>query len=365
MKRVLLFAGTTCNTTHLGLDSKSQNDFDDVRFTSSDGITPLHYWIEESTAGVSATVWIKIDTIPAHPNDGTICIYYGNVAATAVSNGANTFIKFEDFEWGNDADSLSTSGGSVTWTVVIAGGTASAEIDTAQFWGGTKSGRFYHDGVNYVYAYFTCASGTNQAIRYRLRKDTTARMDTIHGDGTSADIIRVAATEAIQCYDGAIYQPTGSSVTADNWELFELNDFNWGADTVDIWFNSIRITDNADVSYIVAAYGNQLRFFNGAGASEAWVDNVIVRNWTTNEPTWGACASEETFTFNVASLYSSNVEETTLTLTGNVTAIMIGCETVTTRGFAYGTTSNVTEPDHREVPPASYTANWSEYNSWE
>jgi hypothetical protein len=59
---------------------------------------------------------------------------------------------------------------------------------------------------------------------------------------------------------------------------------------------------------------------------------------------------------------ASNVEETTVTLTGNITAT--GGENADMRGFAWGTTSNTTLPTSGEAPPASYTSNWTETGSF-
>jgi thermitase len=79
------------------LGGNVRDDFGDLRFTKSDGVTLLDYWIESYTSGVSAVVWVKVDSIPASPNTADIYIYYGNPSATSVSNGAATFQYFDDF----------------------------------------------------------------------------------------------------------------------------------------------------------------------------------------------------------------------------------------------------------------------------
>src|SRR3990167_101115 len=55
----------TDNTIYLG--GYVNDDFSDLRFTSSDETTLLPYYIESYISGVSAIVWIKIDSIPADP----------------------------------------------------------------------------------------------------------------------------------------------------------------------------------------------------------------------------------------------------------------------------------------------------------
>ena len=46
-----------------------QPDFDDLRFTDNDGVTLLNYWIESKIDGVSATVWVKVPSIPASADE--------------------------------------------------------------------------------------------------------------------------------------------------------------------------------------------------------------------------------------------------------------------------------------------------------
>ncbi|MCD6583645.1 MAG: DUF2341 domain-containing protein [Candidatus Omnitrophica bacterium] len=80
------------------LNGKCQSDFGDIRFTDSDGVTELPYWMEEKVDGDYAIFWVKVPSIPANPNTATIYIYYGKPNATTTSNGDDTFIFFDDFE---------------------------------------------------------------------------------------------------------------------------------------------------------------------------------------------------------------------------------------------------------------------------
>ena len=76
--------------------SRANADGSDIRFTSSDGTTVLPYWIETwSPATENATIWVKINEIPATGTD--IYMYYGNTAAVGASSGDNTFLFFDDF----------------------------------------------------------------------------------------------------------------------------------------------------------------------------------------------------------------------------------------------------------------------------
>ncbi|BFT95235.1 hypothetical protein MNSC_12430 [Minisyncoccus archaeophilus] len=103
------------DTVYLG--SKVDSTYKDIYFTANDKITPLSYWIESSDT-TSATVWVKIPSIPVSPDTATIYLYYGNPSAVSASNGDNTFIFFDHFDgtsldagkWSNNNYNTSFSG---------------------------------------------------------------------------------------------------------------------------------------------------------------------------------------------------------------------------------------------------------------
>ncbi|VVB90381.1 Uncharacterised protein [uncultured archaeon] len=97
MKLTLYNSTGTDTPGNVYLGGNASSDFRDIRFTKSDGTTLLNYWIESYTPGVSAVVWVKVDSIPASPNTATIYLYYNNAAATTISSGTNTFEFFDDF----------------------------------------------------------------------------------------------------------------------------------------------------------------------------------------------------------------------------------------------------------------------------
>lgn len=74
-------------------NGKIQADLDDLRFTDVNGQI-LPYWIEDS-ASTSVDVWVKIPTLTT--GGATVYMYYGNVQATAYSDGENVFEFFDDF----------------------------------------------------------------------------------------------------------------------------------------------------------------------------------------------------------------------------------------------------------------------------
>jgi len=194
---------------------------------------------------------------------------------TATRNITNTVS--EDFEWGADAASLATSGGTVTWTVSVTG-TSKAEIDTAQYYSGTRSARLYRDGTNDVRAYFTQAPiSTNQELSFRFRKDDTSAFAVLWGNGTRYLYLVIPATEALSYYDAdEDLIVTGTSVSINTWYLLETRNMNWTAGTYDIYLNGVLITAGAEMD-TSADYSGTINFFNAAGTSEVWIDDVQIK----------------------------------------------------------------------------------------
>jgi flagellin-like protein len=96
-------------------DSDMKADFSDLRITDSDQLTLIPYWIQSYVTSDSAKVWVNVPFISASSTK-TICIYYGNIGATSVSDGYSTFpVLFNDFEgdslpegWQVDGDTFGT-----------------------------------------------------------------------------------------------------------------------------------------------------------------------------------------------------------------------------------------------------------------
>jgi len=99
-------------------DSDMQADFDDLRFTSSNGTTELSYWLESKTNSSTATIWVKIPSLASGSN--TIYVYYGNASAASASNGDNTFVFFDDFS----GASISTTKWTISGSPTISSGIA-------------------------------------------------------------------------------------------------------------------------------------------------------------------------------------------------------------------------------------------------
>jgi hypothetical protein len=95
------------DTASLITQGKMRSDCGDIRFTDEDGVTLLGYWIESGCNTASTRIWVKVPSIPASSTK-TIYLYYGNPAASSMSNADATFLLFDDF--------LGTSLNTSKWT---------------------------------------------------------------------------------------------------------------------------------------------------------------------------------------------------------------------------------------------------------
>jgi hypothetical protein len=84
----------------LTYDGDMQDDFEDLRFTDSDGVTLIPFWLASHITSATGTVWVKVPNLPAS-GVADIYVYYGNGSATSLSSGTTTFTYFDDFEDGS------------------------------------------------------------------------------------------------------------------------------------------------------------------------------------------------------------------------------------------------------------------------
>lgn len=272
----------------VGLDGNCQDDFDDIRFTKDDGITELDYWTDEGSivSGTSCETWIEIDATA----DETFYMYYDNPSATDGSNMSAVFTQSDDFEWGSDGDSLGNDGGDMDWTVNVSGSSAIA-IDTAQQYGGTRSGEFYIHSypADNCDAYFTQVAGSDYAISFKVRREADSFFFFGHGDGINSFMITVDSDGVIYYTDGAIggMLPTAISVDADTWYPFEISDIDFTGDgSYDIWFNGTKEVDDAEMD-ADSSFEDQVLFVQALDSDISfWLDNMIIRKWSDPEPDW-------------------------------------------------------------------------------
>jgi len=261
-------------------------DFDDLRFTTSDGETLLDYWIESisgATPNQLATIWIEFDTIGTGAT--TFYMYYGNADAAAYSNGTNTFITFDDFERGNNGDAV---GGD--WTGVVG-----VVISTDHAYGGNRCAKIPGSAASYNRMSISRAAASGEyAVQYRFWKENAANFTTAHGNGTKRIQIGCLATEDIKYYTTA-WVDTTKNCLADQWDIIEFNNINFATPSFDIYYTGFALAksgagmwSNADCNGIVHLYEENC----GVG-NDIYIDNFLIRNHRATEPAWGAWGEEE------------------------------------------------------------------------
>jgi hypothetical protein len=273
--KVYYTAGIDCN-------AKCQTDFDDIRFTAASDTVVLDYWIESitgTTPNQKATIWVEFDSIGTGAT--TFYLYYGYASATAVSSGANTFSKFDDFERGADGDAI---GGN--WTV--SAGTPT--ISTTQAYSGSRSGKF-KGGATPDSAYLLNTMVEGRSLYVRLWKAAaTTQYNIWWQSATYSVIITIYTDGSVIYYDGADHD-TGSNITNDAWNLIEIRNVNLTANTYDIYLNGSSIKTGATMyngaSVIINSYvtdSNATHF--------VYIDNIVVRQLLATEPAWGSWGAE-------------------------------------------------------------------------
>ncbi len=248
-------------------------DFDDLRFTTSDGETLLDYWIESitgTTPNQLATVWIEFDSIGTDAT--TFYMYYGNAGASAVSSGTATFLLFDHFDDASLNGTLWNTTGTVTEAagteVTITGSTSDLRSKTAygantairalsknSDYGNAHNVSLEDDGLtNYceIYAgttYFnaqTCKATSYIDVATTVARDTSYHIFDVCRDSTTSVIYRIANTTYV------------TETTVAKIPIVDLN-----------------------------------AKFRRWATGTTTVDWVLVRQWLVVEPTWGSWQAEE------------------------------------------------------------------------
>lgn len=293
-------AGTdTGFTVYVG--TKCESDYDDIRFTKADGTTLLDYWIESADSN-TALIWVEVDTIAASGNT-TIYLYYGNSGASAVSNGDNTLLFFDDFT-GTALDTSKWSAtlipyNSGTGTIVISGG----QLTLTQTGGAAR-------GVSMRSAAALASDG--YTIRYKVDARSAGashgQLRVILSDSTSADpgifgtyFLQIVNTVYLH-YGYGVGNPsaaeTFSTSTPAVWECqCRVSNPTLKKD------GTTKCTGSGTPS---APPGNYLRIWVYDTNNQTKFDWILVRKYAATEPTVSAWGPEDTGSFGGVGMGSAN-----------------------------------------------------------
>lgn len=137
-----------------------KGDGGDLRFTLSDGVTEIPFWVESVDSGV-AKVWLKVlDNLEVNKD---IYVYYGKDLPSA-SDGEATFEFFDDF----DSELIDTT----KWTKEAENGSITQTSGYLRVGGGVAT------GPNYGWSSLGSSPGytgfLNNSIIYRARNSTSS-----------------------------------------------------------------------------------------------------------------------------------------------------------------------------------------------
>ena len=278
-----VYVGTDC-----------QADFDDIRFTDSDGSTELDYWLE-SVNGDVATFWVEIPNIPASPGSTKIYMYYGNAGASSTTNGDDTFVFFDNFDTDKWTDA------NPSWVYVD---TANSRMYIHTDRDRTDDYSYVSQAVpsdfEYKFRYYEDSEAGNCVVNVGLSSTASGTRDTIN----DAIFFEFYGGSSTQCSGGPTYKLHirlgGASVTSsyycgslDVWYVVYVRKVGNTA-YVELW-NSAETTKYLDVSLDVTGipalnylYVGGVYTASGGHDAYAFKDSARLRKYASPEPAHGS-----------------------------------------------------------------------------
>jgi hypothetical protein len=329
-------SGTDGNNT-VYCSSHCNADFSDLRFTGSDEVTLLDYWVESYTASTSAVVWVQDDATPS-----TTCyMYYGNAGASSLSNGTTTFLFFDDFsgdlsQWSGDIAYASINSGILSLV-------STTSIDH-KIYSAAQSGDIAvrtRANLNYHKASFVglaLSNVTHYALVFTFDSGYYNYFQT--SDDTPVTI-------------------SNTDLDGGNYHIYDVCRVLTGTDTIRGYKDGVQLGSDSTSHVPTDGLRDLIRAYSGA---TTYVDWTLIRKCFSTEPTWSFGAEEEAVAPTVTTLAANNIDNTTATVNGEVTDI--GDTEIIERGFVWDTATQ-SEPDEDTAPIDSDYANcWTEEGSF-
>lgn len=258
------------------IGTKCREDYGDIRFTTSDRVTELNYWIEVIEA-TYADIWINT-TIAT--SGSTIYIYYGNAEATTTSSGDDTFELFDDFS----GDSVDLEKWNVLHTPTITGGALllneyNERIQSKQTFGLGYSLRTKIKANNKNYTFFGAT-----AAGIGLNSKPSAQF--VYGGSSSVNAAWSAATQTTETTSLPF-----TSLTYGIYEVSRLSNY-----TNKFYVNGTLFITHTNGSGDCVS-GNAIPWtfqnYQSSAGLTVYVDWVAIRKCSATEPTHGEWGAEE------------------------------------------------------------------------
>jgi len=281
---------STTGATPLRVDCEAhcQTDFDDLRFTRSDGSTLLDYWIENydtCEADGYADCWVELNSVvqmTGVDESSTFYMYYGNADATAYSNGSNTFVQFDDFDSYVLGSQIHGQGG---WT--SSRPTQFVVSDTYSV-SGSQSAKYTGDGGGTITASRALiAADQSYLIKNSVWKSDGTNAYFSHGNGTYWENLNFNASEGMTGYAGTFED--------QEWITIEIYNIIFESSYNTHIIDSLRDSQLTYTTSAVAPSATDIyspASSNPAGGSDLYVDNFFVANFAVSQPLWGTPGAE-------------------------------------------------------------------------
>lgn len=260
------------------------SDYADIRFTTADGLTLLDYWIESSSS-TTATIWVEFDSIGT--SDTTFYMYYGNPGVSTTSNGANTFILFEDFNALTDGD----LNGQNSWS-----GSANFNVQTSVKYEGAKALEITTGGSTINIKKAVSVTSYNCFVQAMMRSNDVSRNNILAiyanegAHGISGIYLEYGA---FYHFAAAGWQTTNIGASNDTWFKARLA-FD-SASTHKVWINDQLATPaaNTNNTNVTSAIDSiQIEQYTDTGAN-GYMDVVVVGQYLSTEPVISAWGTRE------------------------------------------------------------------------
>jgi hypothetical protein len=295
--KILLGESSGATGEDVDCDSKCATDFDDIRFTTSDGATLLDYWIESisgATPNQLATIWVEFGSIGTGAT--TFYMYYGNAGAAAYSSGTNTFSFFDHFD---DA-----SYDTVLWTKTEAKNLTVSESGTALTVGGTINA---NGGFTDCYSRSDTTFTANMAVGTRLKLtgagsgyggELRLQKDTSNNSFVGPRLWTTPSLNYLMEYkssDDATYYELDATDLDSAYHTYGIA---WDRSTGAMKYYKDGVYKGTDTVAGLASVTTYIELSCIARVSTdnttAMFDWVYVRNYEVTEPAWGAWGAQET-----------------------------------------------------------------------
>jgi prepilin-type N-terminal cleavage/methylation domain-containing protein len=260
-----VYVGTNC-----------QSDYDDIRFTNSSN-TVLDYWIESSDAS-SATIWVEADSLGS--GDTTMYLYYANASATAVSSGDNTFEFFDGFE-GSAIDTLKWTDGS--------------GLTVSNSWAINDTGS---NGITSIKTFNIVSQ--NISVDVKLYTQSLGNSGLSHG---AYPLLADGVSNGMQWYpESASWDRYVNQNGSSSWQPGTERGLTVGRNYRSSWiitpsFQKHIVDSNTDFSDTFSGTTgvstHRIAIGGGDATRDMRIDWVLVRKYTSTEPTISSWGTEE------------------------------------------------------------------------